>query len=108
MPDGGRYLWVAKTVRRAVPGYRGAEKLFAVGLGCEVRHAGRLIYSRGLEVAAPAAFSPIGLGCRVCDRNDCIQRAAPPVGQRLAASQDESRETPYWYAHGHGAEGGAG
>jgi predicted transcriptional regulator/transcriptional regulator with XRE-family HTH domain len=97
MPDGGRYLWVARTVRRTVDGYRGPEKLFAVGLGCELRHAGRLIYSRGLELADPCAFVPIGLGCRVCDRSHCIQRASPPLGRRLAASQDESREAPYWY-----------
>jgi len=108
MPDGGRYLWVARMVRRAVAGYRGPEKVFAVGLGCELRHAGRLIYSRGLELVAPEAFAPIGLGCRVCDRSGCIQRAAPPLGHRLAASQDESRETPYWYAHGREAEAGKG
>jgi predicted transcriptional regulator/DNA-binding XRE family transcriptional regulator len=97
MPDGGRYLWVARTVRRPVDAYRAPEKLFAVALGCELRHAERLVYSQGLELKDPAAFAPIGLGCRVCDRDRCIQRASPPLGRRLAASEDESRETPYWY-----------
>ncbi len=97
MPDGGRYLWVARTVRRAVDGYRGPGETVAVGLGCELRHAERLIYSRGLELVDPAGFVPIGVGCRVCDRSNCIQRASPPLGRRLAASPDESREAPYWY-----------
>lgn len=99
MPDGGRYLWIARTVRRAIGGYRGPEKLFAVGLGCELRHAGRLIYSRGLELGDPAAFAPIGLGCKVCDRERCVQRAFPPLGRRLAINQDESRDAPYWYVN---------
>lgn len=98
MPDGGRYLWVARTVRRPASAYGGPEKLFAVGLGCELSHAERLVYSRGLELGAPSAFAPIGSGCRVCDREQCVQRANPPLGRRLAISQDESRDAPYWYA----------
>lgn len=98
MPDGGRYLWVARTVRRKVGGFGGPEKLFAIGLGCELRHAGRLVYSRGLELGEAQGFDPIGPGCKVCDRERCIQRAFPPLGRRLSISQDESQHAPYWYA----------
>jgi len=58
MPDGGHYLWEAHTVRRTVDGYRAPDKIFAVALGCELRHAGRHISSRGLELRGPTAFIP--------------------------------------------------
>ena len=50
MPDGQRYLWIARTVTRHHGGYGQPGKVFAIGLGCEVRHAGRLVYSAGMDL----------------------------------------------------------
>ena len=33
--------------------------------------------------AAAAAHDPIGIGCTVCERMDCAQRAHPPVGHEV-------------------------
>jgi XRE family transcriptional regulator, fatty acid utilization regulator len=95
MPDGRRYLWVARTVTRRSGGYGTPDKTFAVGLGCDLRHAGRLVYSTGLQLDDPAAATPIGPGCKVCERTACPQRAFPPIGRPLRVDEHRSRFEPY-------------
>jgi predicted transcriptional regulator len=46
-----------------------------VALGCDLQHAERLIYTRGLDIQSPGNSVSIGPGCRVCPREDCMQRA---------------------------------
>ena len=95
MPDGRAYLWIARTVARGHGGYGAPSKIFSVGLGCDLRHADRLVYSQGLDLKASEGFIPIGAGCKVCPRNNCPQRAFPQAGGNL--SLDENRRTfaPY-------------
>ncbi|MET8627589.1 short-chain fatty acyl-CoA regulator family protein [Kitasatospora sp. NPDC004669] len=95
MPDGRRYLWTARAVTRSPGGWGRPGKTFAIGLGCELRHAGRLVYSAGLDLADEAAATPIGLGCKVCDRPACPQRAAPAIGRPLAVDERTSTFVPY-------------
>ena len=94
MPDGQRYLWVARTVIRRRGGHGTTAKTFVVGLGCELRQAGRLVYSKGLDLVDPDVV-PIGPGCRTCDRQRCPQRAAPPIGRPLAVDATRGRFVPY-------------
>lgn len=95
MPDGQRYLWTARTVTRQRGGWGELGKTFAIGLGCEIRHASRLVYSDGLDLDNASAATPIGMGCRVCERLDCPQRAVPPLGQSLAIDENSSTFVPY-------------
>lgn len=95
MPDGRTYMWVARTVGTANAAYGEPGKTFAVGLGCDIRHANRLIYSRGLDLADPSSSTPIGAGCKVCERTGCPQRAFPPIGRAVAVDQNRSTLTPY-------------
>lgn len=98
MPDGRAYLWVARTVSRGSGGAGGwgaPGKEFSVALGCDVRHAAQLVYSRGLNLADPEAAVPIGMGCKVCEREACPQRAFPPIGQVLDVNENRSRFAPY-------------
>ncbi len=95
MPDDRTHLWIARTVSQHSGGWGAPGKVFAIGLGCDIRHAHRLVYSRGLDLANPAAATPIGGGCRVCDRTGCPQRAFPAVGHALAVDEDRSRFEPY-------------
>ena len=60
-----------------------------------MRHAGRLVYAQGLDLQTPEAATPIGMGCKVCERPNCPQRAFPFVGQALAVDEHQSRFTPY-------------
>lgn len=96
MPDGRTYLWIARTVSTTGQGGYGAPgKTFSVALGCDMRHAPRLVYSRGLDLDDPGIATPIGMGCKICERADCPQRAFPFVGSPLDVSENESRFAPY-------------
>lgn len=95
MPDGKRYFWVARTVTRGGAGHHAPRAEFAVALGCELRHAHRLVYAEGIALDDPRAATPIGLGCRMCERRDCAQRARPPAGGTLAVDPDRRTLVPY-------------
>ena len=95
MPDGQRLLWIARTVARVAGVYGAPRKVFSIGLACHLRDADRLIYSTGLDLTDPGAATPIGAGCKVCDRPACPQRAMPPIGRPLAIDENESRFAPY-------------
>ncbi len=95
MPDGRRYLWIARTTSREAGAYGAPEKTFSIGLGCDLRHAERLIYSRGLDLTTPEAATPIGAGCKVCERDHCSQRAFPAIGRSLSIDADHRYFEPY-------------
>ncbi|HEX7791045.1 MAG TPA: short-chain fatty acyl-CoA regulator family protein, partial [Afipia sp.] len=94
MPDERTYLWIARTVSHGQGGYGAPAKTFAVALGCDVRHAERIVYSQGLNID-PAVATPIGMGCKVCERLDCPQRAFPPIGRALNIDESRSHFSPY-------------
>ncbi|MBS0344510.1 MAG: DUF2083 domain-containing protein [Proteobacteria bacterium] len=95
MPDGRRYLWIARTVSQGQRGWGSPRRIFSIGLGCDIRHAPRLVYAKGLDLNDPEAATPIGMGCKVCEREDCLQRAFPFVGKPLDVNEDYSRFAPY-------------
>jgi predicted transcriptional regulator len=76
MPDGRSYFWIARTADSPADRYLGPQKSFAIGLGCDLAHADKLIYSAGIDVTTPDATVPIGAGCKICDRPACPQRAS--------------------------------
>jgi len=98
MPDGRKYLWIARTVSGGGRGYGAPRKTFAVALGCDMRHAPRLVYAQGLDLNAAA--TPIGMGCKVCERAHCPQRAFPYLGAALEVDEHQSRFAPYGFARG--------
>lgn len=95
MPDGRAYLWVARTVSGGAQGFGLPERTYAVALGCDVQHAPRLVYSKGLDLHDPSAPTPIGMGCKVCERTACPQRAFPAVGRPLDINENRRPLTPY-------------
>ncbi|MGK2881955.1 MAG: acetate metabolism transcriptional regulator RamB [Mycobacterium sp.] len=94
MPDGRNYMWVARTIERRAQRYGQPGKTFAIGLGCELRHANRLVYSEGLDLSGDVT-TPIGAGCRVCERDNCPQRAFPALGRALDLDEHRSTVSPY-------------
>ena len=95
MPDGRTYLWIARTVQHPGVRYGAPGQMFAIGLGCDVEHAHRLVYSRGLDLTDLSAATPIGAGCKVCDRPACPQRAFPPIGRTVIVDENASSAVPY-------------
>jgi predicted transcriptional regulator/transcriptional regulator with XRE-family HTH domain len=88
MPDGATYFWIARTVQKEGGGYRAPRSLLAIGLGCEKSQARRLVYADGVDLDSPEAVVPVGLTCRLCERNDCEQRAFPPITHRLEVNEN--------------------
>ena len=95
MPDGRSYLWVARTVTHGGSAWGALGKTHSVALGCDVQHAAQLVYSKGMDLGDPAAPVPIGMGCKVCERADCPQRAFPPIGKAIAVDERRSSFAPY-------------
>jgi len=100
MPDGRAYLWIARTVSHGYRGYGSPSKTFSIGLGCDISHATRLVYSKGMDLRDPEVPTPIGAGCKVCEREACPQRAFPFVGRPLDVDENQSRFMPYAVAPG--------
>ena len=94
-PDGVRYLCLARDVSKPGGGFHAPVRRFAIGLGCEVAHAGELVYADDLDLGRPAAFEPIGISCRICERRDCHQRSVPPLEGRLRIDPDLRDLLPY-------------
>lgn len=94
MPDGRSYFRLARTTADAT-GYLAPQKTFAIGLGCDVAHAHRLVYSTGVDMTDPRTTVPIGAGCKACDRPACAQRAFPQLGLPIRVDPDLSDSIPY-------------
>jgi hypothetical protein len=93
MPDGVRYLCVAKGIVKPSGAYTEPERRYAIGLGCEVGHAAQVVYSRGVNLDGPS--TPIGVTCRICERDNCPQRAFPPIDRPLRVPANERAIVPY-------------
>ncbi|MXU66101.1 helix-turn-helix domain-containing protein [Oceanomicrobium pacificus] len=94
-PDGVRYLCLARDISKPGHAFRAPMRRYAIGLGCEIRHADRLVYADGLDLGAPDAFEPIGVSCRICERRDCHQRSVPPMERNLQIDHDRRDIVPY-------------
>jgi len=88
MPDGTAYFCVARTIRKSYGGYASGDSLMAVGIGCPVRDARKLVYADGCDVDNLDAAVPIGTTCRLCERLDCDQRAFPPLQYGLSIDEN--------------------
>jgi predicted transcriptional regulator len=95
LPDGRTYLWITRTVSARPTSFRDRTAQFAIGLGCDIRHAHRLVYSDGLDLADQRAITPIGPGCRTCERTDCAQRAFPIISRAPIADPHTTSAIPY-------------
>ena len=94
-PDGVRYLLLARDVSKHAGAFDAPVRRFAIGLGCEIGHAGKLVYGDGLDLSRPRAFEPIGISCRICPRRDCHQRSVPPIDRPLRIPTDRNGPLPY-------------
>jgi predicted transcriptional regulator/transcriptional regulator with XRE-family HTH domain len=87
MPDGTAYFCIARTIRKSY-GYASGDALMAVGIGCPVRDARKLVYADGYDLGNMEAAVPIGTSCRLCERVNCEQRAFPPLQHGLTVDEN--------------------
>ncbi|MEF2073380.1 helix-turn-helix domain-containing protein [Consotaella aegiceratis] len=81
MPNGARFLTIARTLEGLQAGFDQRVRRTAVLLGCDVDFRDRTIYGRHLGESAPA--TEIGRACQFCERQACLARAAPPMTRPL-------------------------
>jgi predicted transcriptional regulator len=97
MPDGRNYMWVARTKGRRSARYDEQGTTCAIAMAAELRVANGLVYSEGLDLSGDPNITatPIGAGCRVCERDNCPQRAFPALGRALDLDEHRSTVSPY-------------
>ncbi len=95
MPDGVRYVSMAKGLVKPSGSFARPPRRYAVALGCEAEHAESFIYADGLDLAARSAATPIGTSCRICPRENCDQRAFPPGDRTIVVDRNERGVVPY-------------
>ena len=98
MPDGARFLTLARMVSRPGAGHAQPGQQRVVAIGCPLSYGARLVYGAGLDPERPAGAVPIGINCRLCDRTDCSQRAHPPPGRRLIVDENQQSLAPWFVA----------
>ena len=98
LPDGTRYFSIAQVVRRTATPHAQAPPRFAISLGCEIRHASKLVYASGLKLEATEG-TPIGVNCRLCERENCSQRAEPPITRTLILDENTRRMSSFVFSN---------
>jgi len=94
-PDGVKFLCLARDVSKPGGSFTAPVRRYAIGLGCEVTHADKLVYADDLDLGNRAAFEPIGISCRICERDECHQRSVPPLERRLTVDHNQRGVLPY-------------
>jgi len=83
MPDGEKYVCIARTVEKGIAKHGMFKSLLSIGLGCQIKYAKDFIYTDSLNLNDKNTEVPIGVNCRTCDRMDCQQRAFPPLHKKF-------------------------
>ncbi len=97
LPDGEVYFSIARTVHGGEGGFHAPLAERAVALGCELKHASKLVYADNLDLSAVTP-SPIGVTCRLCPRPACAARAHPPLERRLIIDEHRRMAAPFSFA----------
>ncbi|MGS1016029.1 helix-turn-helix domain-containing protein [Allosphingosinicella humi] len=98
-PDGQRFFTLSRAVERSVRLDPRENSQLAIGLGCDVKFASKIVYSDGLDLADPYV-TPIGPACSICPRLRCPQRAAAPAGRTLTVNEMQKTISPYPFLGG--------
>jgi predicted transcriptional regulator/DNA-binding XRE family transcriptional regulator len=98
-PDGQRFFTISRTIERPIRPDLRDDSLLAVGLGCDLKHAARIAYADGLDLANTPA-TPVGPACAICPRMQCPYRATPPAGRMLAVHENRKTISPYPFLPG--------
>lgn len=95
MPNGERYLCVARTLVKGDYRYNAPRRYMSIGIGCSILHAREMIYSDGIDLDSDRRVTPIGVSCRICPRLECGQRAHPPADHSFRVDENARPENLY-------------
>ena len=95
LPDGAAFFCIARPVEKPGGRFHAPVTHEVVALGCDLARAAELVYADGRDLAQLDAATEIGIGCRLCERSDCRQRAFPPLQHRLVVDATVSGPSAY-------------
>ena len=95
MPDGRTYFCIARAFEKGVEKHGMPKSFVSIGLGCDIQYAKELTYSEGMDLQNKKLETPIGVSCRICPREDCQQRAFPPIDKELKLDISYRGTSPY-------------
>ncbi|MBO6730759.1 MAG: DUF2083 domain-containing protein [Maricaulis sp.] len=93
LTDGRRHLSLARGQLSPSP-HGQAPVVHAIALGCDWQHAERIVHADSIRDHDPA---PIGIACRLCERDECAQRAFPPLNRKLEMNPHTLGASPYGF-----------
>lgn len=92
LPDGQRFISLARTVESSRRAFGEERALRAIVLVCKQEHQGRLVYGDHLHEGDAV---PIGISCRLCHRPRCVARALPPLGRNIMPNRFRDPGVPF-------------
>ncbi len=95
MPDGLRYLSIARGITKPGGAFGAPTRRYAIGVGCEAAYAKEVVYAEGIDIRSQLAVARVGVSCRTCERDDCLQRAVPPIDRRLVVDPNRRTLVPF-------------
>lgn len=95
LPDGQRYISIARTVKSGGGGFNATSISRSVAIATLDIYAEHLVYGDTLRDTQP---TPIGLTCQVCHRPHCIARSAPPIGREIRGDDFRGTSVPFAFA----------
>lgn len=95
LPDGERYVSIARTVRGGGGAYGVPSVTRSVAIACSASHLGKLAYG---DVVGSGDPTPIGVACRLCHRPRCIARSAPPMGREIVPARYRESGVPFEFS----------
>tara|TARA_R110000868_G_scaffold56830_1_gene176026 strand:- start:12794 stop:14227 length:1434 start_codon:yes stop_codon:yes gene_type:complete len=95
LPDGTRHLSLARG--QISPGPIGHPPVIhSIALGCDWSHADKVVHAD--QLGSETLPLPVGIACRLCEREDCAQRAFPPLNRKLQMDLHQLRASPYSFS----------
>lgn len=73
-PNGARFLLIAKSVTKRISAWQEQPLVFSIMLACDIHHADRTVYARGLDLGDSRISVPVGPSCLLCTRENCSHR----------------------------------
>lgn len=95
LPDGEKFFTISRTTERPVFSRETQDRRLVLSLGCELKHANRVIYAEPFNKEDKRLFSPIGINCHLCPRQACSQRAHQPLFSELSIDTNRRGNTRY-------------
>lgn len=93
---GPGYFSIAQMVRRPVAPHPLPQPRFAISVGCEIRHASKLVCAAGMDLEM-AEGTPIGVNCRLYE--NCGQCAESLITRSLILFENTRRVSSFAFSN---------